>query len=356
MSISEEDRSFCKAMVALANWRTRNPKLEPADEPDDVNQQRQLVMLRLSQLREGDLDPWTGRKIQVLVRKSTRYIVYLDDKFDVQWWWTQRLPKEEGLSLIQANVTRLTSASAFLLAPQAELGASWPGRIKSFFAGEPALEPSGGPPAVVTPPGHLKPSHASALQVRRLIAESMAMVLNNASTADCEKIQLKADEQILIEKDRQCRGVFFWHFFIAVIVAAMASILVTQGFSLWGIQAAGSGAALLSQVILAGAVGAFLSALTRTRQLALEPESGRAGLAADAYARASIGAGVAMLVFYAFESNVILKGALSTGAGIHEAAVYFLSIASGASERVMPALVGRAESLIGAKASPKADS
>jgi hypothetical protein len=184
----------------------------------------------------------------------------------------------------------------------------------------------------------------AAEQIRCLIAESMAMMLNRVSRAECEKIQAMAEHQILVERDRICRGPFFWNFLLgAGCFAAFAAVATHVPFF--------SSLAGLAQVALAGAVGAFISAITRTQQLALAPEAGRSGLRVDAFVRACIGAGAAVLVYFAFESKIILKGALpENSTELQASLMYFLCIAAGASERILPNLIGRAESMIGGSA------
>lgn len=113
--------------------------------------------------------------------------------------------------------------------------------------------------------------------------------------------------------------------------------------------------ATLTSVATAGAFGAFVSAMTRTQQLALEPELGRWALSAEALSRASIGAGAAILAYFAFESGLILKSALSNIEAIHEATHYFLSIAGGVSDRIPPSLVRRAVSLMNLNEQSKDD-
>jgi hypothetical protein len=87
----------------------------------------------------------------------------------------------------------------------------------------------------------------------------------------------------------------------------------------------------------------MISAMTRTRQLALEPAAGTVGLYVEAGARAVIGAGAGMLMGFAFDSGLVGKGALQSHAW--ETARLFLCLAAGASERILPALIAKAESM-----------
>lgn len=336
------DIEFRKAMVALAHWRSMHPDAEPKDEPSEVAEQRLFVMNRLSSLMEGDIDPWLGRRIMVLIRKSTRYIVYLDDTLEIQWWWTQRLNSEEGLSIIQASVARLSCASEFLLDVNNDLRQRHFEKCIPLLRGEKYNSAGKSNDAEEQ---HRKEYLEKAKGVRSLIAESMAMVLNGVRTAECKTVQAIAEQQILIEKDKMCRGAFFWQFFVTVLCLASASIAI------WLLSGPSRSAfwneiATLASVATAGAFGALVSTMTRTQQLALEPELGRRGLRAEALSRASIGAGAAILTYFAFESGLIVKAALSTDDTIQEATRFFLCLAAGGSERILPSLVGRAEGLM----------
>jgi hypothetical protein len=346
------DKAFLRAMVDLAQWRKGHPGSEADDEPDDIAAKRKAVMLRLSELREGEMDPWMGREIKVLVRKSTRYVVYLDQDLDIQWWWAQRFPKEEDLSVIQANVTRLSGASAFLLDDKSDLRLGgirrtwmWGLLRQLFLAGQSDNK------SILQQENER--ARRTAEQIRLLIAESMAMLLNGAGRAECEKVQAMAEQQILVAKDQLCRSIFFWQFVWALLVLLGLTVL-TQKFGglIWSVNDAPS--ILWYFAAMSGAFGAFLSAISRTRSLMLEPDSGLRGLRMEAFARALIGAGAGILVYFAFESGLIVKAAIDKSN--QDAMKMFLCIASGWSERILPALMARAETMVvGTQASTKDD-
>src|SRR5215475_12238659 len=72
------------------------------------------AMQMLSGLTAGSKDPWLGGIIETIIRKSTLYIVYLDNNLDIQWWWLTR-PDEQAVGLVQARIGQLTKESSFLL-------------------------------------------------------------------------------------------------------------------------------------------------------------------------------------------------------------------------------------------------
>ncbi|GAB4058090.1 hypothetical protein [Uliginosibacterium sediminicola] len=340
------DKDFFEAMVALSLWRNTHPDKKIEAEPAEIMEKRRIVMVRLSSLQEGDVDPWMGQRVEILIRKSSRYIVYLDDKLEIQWWWTQRLSSEEGMSVIQANIMRLSCASNFLLDAQSELlKAPFP-KLRVLLRWLPWFRRMNEAQQTAS----VARARDSARRIRMLIAESMAMVLNGVSRAECEKVQAMAEDQILIAKDQLCRPVFFWWFIYVLCLLGLASLA-----SHWldSVCPALTGISPWLQAALAGAFGALLSVTTRTRSLRLEPESGKRGLRMEAVSRLLIGVGAGILVHLAFEAEIILKGALSSTPSIANAAHAFLCIASGWSEKILPSLLGRAESFVSSEAAEK---
>jgi hypothetical protein len=335
----DSEKEFYDAMVMLSLWRSANPDKKIDAEPVEITEKRRIVMTRLSSLQEGDIDPWMGQKIECLIRKSTRYIVYLDENLEVQWWWAQRLSDEEEMSVIQANVMRLSCASNFLLDRRSDLLKPPFPKLRSLFLS--IVRRVTDEQLLV----NTSRARDSAKRIRMLIAESMAMVLNNVKREECEKVQAMAEDQILIAKDQLCRPVFLrWFVTVLICLAGMVCAL--------DIVQAGYPSVLLQtietwlQAGLAGAFGALLSVTTRTRSLRLEPESEKRGLRMEAFSRLLIGIGAGILVHLAFEANLILKGALSDISGVRQAAHLFLCIASGWSEKILPSLLSRAESFV----------
>jgi hypothetical protein len=165
--------------------------------------------------------------------------------------------------------------------------------------------------------------------------------------ADCEAVLDEAKRYIAVAKDLRTRPLFVTVFLLAVGV--FGAVLV--GWMCWLAkcyvnhidQPMVTG---WLEAAVAGSAGALLSALLRTRDLGLEPAAHFKGIAVEAIARALIGAGSGVLLSFAFDSGILLKGALPDHTTAHILRL-FLCVASGVSERMLPALVGRAESLVG---------
>ena len=339
-----DDTAFLNARAAIAHWRVAHPTsgLDKESADAEIGPLRLLIMTRLANLQEGERDPWLGRIIKVLVRKSPRYIVYLDEELEVRWWSIDKLA-QDGMGSVQANVMTLTHASRFLKDKNSDLRLGWfsytlRGWVNTQWVRD-YVESSN---AAQLELAQAK-SDTTLLGIRRLIAESMAMLLNDVKREECEKVQLQAEEQILVAKDQLCRSVFFWEFFLAVVLI----FVVCVAFKTFGklvYENPVPGWNWFTSVI-AGSFGAFLFATSRTQSLRLEPDSGRRGLLMEAYSRALIGAGAGLLTYFAFEAEVILKGSLKDET-IEDAMRAFLCIASGWSERILPSLLSRAEGLV----------
>jgi hypothetical protein len=198
--------------------------------------------------------------------------------------------------------------------------------------------------------------------VRMLIGEAIAIVLiPGAAQNDCEATLKRAAETLQQSKEQYCRPTFFYTFAIAVAVIGAALWWVLRPTHGEQIIGGGFTLALAMQAAFCGALGAFVSALLRMRALNLEPFAGRWGIQVDAIARALIGAVAGVLTVLAYEAGLVLKAAVDAKAGsaseIAFALKMFIALVAGLSERILPSLVARGESMIGgAPAATKAES
>jgi hypothetical protein len=307
------------ALLALLEDRKTDPTL--------TTQQAQrafaLASQMLGRLHEGDEDPWSGKVIDTIVRKSSRYIVYLDDELRVRWWWVIK-PHNPTLVAVQARINELTHDSAFLLL-------DWPGR---WFGRDCAcLE------------GNLHKT-PEARTIRSLIGEAMAVVLGGGTLEDSEKVLLKAERAIAVAKDQRCRPRFVGWFATSVAAISIVAFVLYRWTDWFTGTPSPNPSATWVNAAIAGAFGALVSAVSRTKDLGLEPAARNPGLAVEAAARALIGAAAGLLVNFAFEGGLLVKAALSNVDSIKDAVRLFLCVAAGISERVLPSLVGRAEGLV----------
>jgi hypothetical protein len=320
-----------KALAHLALWYLRNPQTGPKDEDATTQQARETAMQTLSAIKAGDVDPWLGKAIKTVVRKSTRYLIYLDNDCTIQWWWIMKPPNEELVGYVQAQINRLQDESAFLLRPS---------DLRTRMYGLKALKDD----------SLLDPKRAET--IRGLIAESMAVALNNGSREECDRVLKQAEDQILVAKDQLCRPIFVRTFLYVIAIFALAYVVLIYACDPTCDPSRCMGwnnfARLWHDAAIAGAIGALTSALLRSGQLRMEPNSQARGIQIDAFARAMVGAVAGVMTSFAFESNLFVKAAL--GNGSTEALRLFLCLAAGASERLLPNLISRAENMLSGSA------
>lgn len=313
-------------LARLSNWRTVSHDGILLGAPSVIQQDHLRVLTILSNLKEGDVDPWLGATIDTIIRKSTKFIVYLDDDLEINWWWVQRV-NEDVINTVQARVSALESDTTFLLTKK-------PLNLRFWSSSE------------------SESRRATARALRCLIAEAMAVALNSGTLEDCEKVLAEAQRQIAVVKDQQARPVFAGWFMAAVAFIGAVAVLLNMFGANW-IESKQElwFARMWTQAGLCGAFGALISAITRTRTLDLEPAAGHRGLFIEAMARALIGAGAGLLIFFALEAG-ILQSMLTDDESVQRGLRLFLCIAGGASERILPSLVGRAEKIIAEESKP----
>ena len=107
------------------------------------------------------------------------------------------------------------------------------------------------------------------------------------------------------------------------------------------------------EAAFAGTFGALVSAVTRTTDLKLEPAAKHTGLIVEAGARALIGAAAGILVDFAFHGGLLVEQAIQPQ--FQDAVRLFLCVTAGISERMLPALVSKADDLISNKSPTTAD-
>jgi hypothetical protein len=310
-------QDLSKAFTTLVNWTEPRTGETLKQTHEHVENAYKTASHILGTLHEGARDPWTGSKIHKIIRKSARFIVFLDDSLNIKWWWVLR-PNMAVISAVQARITELTHESAFLVDERT--------KVKSAD-------------------GQLQHTR-EAENIRAVIGEAMAIALNDGKFAECEKVFSEAEVYMAVAKDQRCRPQFVFVFVLAVLACvaiAFARYSGWLGAALQGNVVAGQ----LTEAAVAGAFGALISAVSRTTQLQLEPAAGMSGIAVEAVARALIGAAAGILVDLAFEGGLLVKAALDqTRPQLQESVRLFLCLSAGVSERILPALVGKAEVIV----------
>ena len=323
----EERRSLAKSLATLVAWTEPRTNEIITKDPKQIHDAYKRASQILGALKEGRRDPWSGVNIHKIIRKSSRFIVFLDDKLDIKWWWILR-PDIAIISTVQARITELSHESAFLVDER-----------QKGISGRPAAA------------GQIQHTR-EAENVRCVIGEAMALALNGGTVAECERVFGEAEGYIAVAKDQRCRPKFVIVFVLAVLVFGILALARYEG---WLGQALQENLVVeqLMEAAVAGAFGALISAVSRTTQLKLEPAAGTSGITVEAVARALIGAAAGILVDLAFEGGLLVKDALNPShPQLQDSVRLFLCLSAGVSERILPALVGNAETLVSKQGKP----
>ncbi|WP_445370686.1 hypothetical protein ACH518_15110 [Methylomonas sp. HW2-6] len=337
--IESDEQLFTDAMARISAWR----QIEGIDEKgesiplckadDDVKDAYLIALRVISRLKPGGTDPWMLGKIQVLIRKSTRYIIYLDQNFEIQWWWIIPPDDVDNLTLLQTHITQIETDSNFLMEKVENF---W--RFLHFFQEkQPEYETS----------TQSLPFQASIelIGIRTMLGEAAAIAMNGGKSDDWGRVIDEARKQVTLAKDRRCRPWFIFWFLVPVV---LANFLPHVNMFCWTdttslcFQKWGQGHTHAMLALGAGTIGALVSAISRTQQIGLDPRSGQLGLFTEALSRAILGATAGALTSLAIDGHLILGEELVNTPALR----FFLAFAAGFSERVLPALIGKAETTI----------
>ena len=252
-------------------------------------------------LCEGDEDPGLNKTIKFLIARREDYIVYLDPECGVQW----RVP----FSSVEAKAQNAHEV-----------------------LNEVSLMETLSLPLVGTE--HLEP-------VRRLLGESVARLFSGGEGGAAAAKKILADARAYLQ-NRMAEMARIWYLSAAGLFAVLALLAMAL---MWTYRDLVSNMLGPMTVELAlgsglGAVGAFMSLLTRSAEIRVAAGAGRKIHYVEALSRVAAGGIGAVFVVLAIKSNVLL-GLLSTPD--KPALLYLLCLVAGASERLVPGIIGRIE-------------
>lgn len=134
-NIVRDQQIFTDAIAKISTWRqiegveSDGSYTALKNAPPDVKDAYFAAILAISRLKPEDTDPWMLEKIQIIIRKSTRYIIYLDERFEIQWWWIIPPNDVDNLTLLQTHITQIETESNFLMEKVGK-----PSKIINFFS------------------------------------------------------------------------------------------------------------------------------------------------------------------------------------------------------------------------------
>jgi hypothetical protein len=266
----------------------------PRDDVSDHNYD-QAQEGSFPQLREGQIDPFLGKKVHVLIVTHEKYNVYLDESLCTQWYGL--IPDDKEISAALNRVSKFEACS-------------------HFIADKKILKP-----------------------IRQQIAEGLVRALEGHK-------ELSADMFKFIEKEIQLRNQeISWHwYFLGAAMPALISLIALIVFwifrsylkSIFGIT--GYTVALGAMV---GGLGAFLSIASRSTKIALDARAGFIIHVTEGLARIITGIFGGALLVLVTKGGVAFH-ALKT-AGNSLAALLAFALIAGISERLIPNLVKKQE-------------
>jgi hypothetical protein len=151
-----------------------------------------------------------------------------------------------------------------------------------------------------------------------------------------------AEDFVTARNNEVARGWFLESSGIAVLLF-LVFLLATFHFNCYGAVTGGSDLTTIQKVLFcsaAGAVGAFLSVISRITKIPLDPAAGRYMHYLEGGSRVIAGIIAAPFLLFAVKLGVILPSLDKDGIE----AVILIGIVAGASERLIPSLIGNVES------------
>lgn len=254
-------------------------------------------------LKEGDLDPSLGKRIQVLILRKRDCIVYLDETSSVKWWSAPEKDPLAGIARaeIANRIVRLEAESGRLLA-------------------------SGDLPAF-----------------RRMLGEAMATMYKGQTIEAARAFLDRAEDSLKARSNERAR---IWYLSSTAAAAGIAVLCMGAAWILRSKLGNVGTSDTFELVVFSqlGSVGALLSVLRRSRDLPIDAAAGRRAHHLEGVARVALGICGAFLVSVAVKANLLLGLVTSDQDEARRLAIMAtIAIVAGASERLVPNLIQRLE-------------
>lgn len=255
-------------------------------------------------LCEGDVDPGLKKTIRFLIARRKDFIVYLDDQCAVQW----RLPYADVES---------TSPHAHEILNEVSLVETLSLPLRNSE--------------------HLEP-------VRRLLGEAIARLFSGGLKSEAAALKLLADARIYLN-NRMAEMARIWYLSAAGLFSCLALLGMLLVWLYRPFLSSLFPEAAIDVVLgsALGAVGAFMSLLTRSSNIRVAAGAGRKIHYVEALSRVAAGAVGAIFVALAVKANLLL-GVINASPSDPTILLFLLCIVAGASERLVPGLIARVES------------
>ena len=253
--------------------------------------------IRNNAIVEGQIDPRFNKKVRFLVQQQDSFYVYLDDNLDIQW-----VNDENSSSIDFANILN-TMASL---------------ESKSRFIEE----------------------DETRHDIKRRIAEGLSRYLDTQNKQVTDKMYHDIDNDI---KRLNIKISWKWYFNTAfnITYGCASAILI-----IWVLRndirhLIGALAFDILIGSLSGSLGALVSIISRGDKLNLDANFGKNIHYKECTSRMAMGVISASLVSLLIKSGILIHGITFSGSPL--AALVSLSIIAGASERLIPNIISKAE-------------
>jgi hypothetical protein len=253
-------------------------------------------------LKEGDIDPSSGKVIKfiIVVNDDKGFIVYIDTNLEIQWTHSKKLKTDDNFGLVLNRVAHLESRARFI-------------------ADQDCL-----------------------LSIKRQIAEGIARYLDFLSYKLSKEIHDLVEVQIETLNKKESWG---WYFKAAYGLTLTCVILWGIMWSLRSYIAPFIGQVGFEVILggLVGAIGAIISVVSRGDSLNLDANAGKTIHLTEGTARIIVGISGAFLVTLAIKGGILLSGIKFSGNQF--SVLLAFAIVAGASERLVPNLIGKVENI-----------
>ena len=254
--------------------------------------------------REGQEFPPLKKTIHILIVVEPNYIVFLDDKLYMHWWYDESYGElAKGFGAVLEKQANLEATSTLLLK-------------------QPHLEP-----------------------LRRMLAEAIARLLDDRSVEYANHMLEVAADYLRARSVERAR---IW-FLRAMIIAT--SVLLLFGLLFWKNKegflnyfAFSPGAAEVFVGLSLVSLGALLSVLLRLNRLPVDPSAGSKVHYFEGVMRVLVGALAGAIFILAVKANVLLSTINQSPNSL--TVLILLSIVAGASEQLLPNLINRISSVL----------
>jgi hypothetical protein len=249
---------------------------------------------------EGQIEPTHNKRIKTLILKTDHFIVYLDDELSVQW---STINVQDGD--FASDFGAVTNRESYL--EEIAKGLLSPSQHKSY---------------------------------QRLLAESIARLLDDRDSANAKEILDKAESFLKARSTERAR-----RWFIAAAAAstcvALLSILLLWIFRDGVSSRIGITAFEVAIATGTGSLGALISVVLRLHKLNVDAFAGKGVHYFEGVMRVLGGMAGALLVGLAIKSGLILGTINSSEKSL--TLLLAVSIVAGASERIVPNLIKQVE-------------